>query len=160
MNLKTRRVTTLRWLAAFLLVATAAVYSLRQTARALSADAAAAEPASPAAQELFTLERRISTVEQRLNTIELSVNRIEQQTRYSSSVPPPSQGVRDTELELLRSQVELLQRRVAEDECGLVRLDERTLGQSARDARRRAAAGNDDPCRQSFDAPLRLSARQ
>ena len=159
MNFKTRRVTSLRWLAAFVLVAVAAVYSLRQTARAVSADAAATEPA-PGAQELFTLERRISTVEQRLNTIELSVNRIEQQTRYSSSVPPASQSVRDTELELLRSQVELLQRRVAEDECGLVRLDERTLTQAARDARRRSAAGGDDPCRQNFDAPLRLSARQ
>ena len=164
MNFKTRRVTSLRWLAAFVLVATAAVYSLRQTARAVSPDEVSAEAITnePAAgaQELFTLERRISVVEQRLNTIELSVNRIEQQTRYSSSVPPANQSVRDTELELLRTQVELLQRRVAEDECGLVRLDERTLTQVARDARRRSAAGGDDPCRQNFDAPLRLSARQ
>ena len=159
MNLKTRRVTSLRWLAAFLLVATAAAYCARQTARAVSADAVVTGPA-PAAQELFSLERRISVVEQRLNTIELTVNRIEQQTRYSSSVPPASQSVRDTELELLRSQVELLQRRVAEDECGLVRIDERTLSPSARDARRKSATGNEDPCRQNFDAPLRLSARQ
>jgi hypothetical protein len=159
MNLKTRRAASLRWLAAFLLVATAAVYWARQTARAVSADSGASAPA-PAAQELFSLERRISTVEQRLNSIELTVNRIEQQTRYSSSVPPASQNMRDTELELLRSQVELLQRRVAEDECGLVKLDERTLTQTARDARRKAAAAGDDPCRMNFDAPLRLSARQ
>jgi hypothetical protein len=159
MNLKTRRVASLRWLAAFLLVATAAAYCARRTARAVSADAVAAEPA-PAAQELFSLERRISVVEQRLNTIELTVNRIEQQARYSSSVPPASQSVRDTELELLRSQVELLQRRVAEDECGLVRLDERTLSPSARDARRKSATAGDDPCRRNFDAPLRLAARQ
>ena len=159
MNLKTRRVTSLRWLAAFVLVVTAAAYFARPAARALSADGATTGPA-PAAQELFSLERRISVVEQRLNTIELTVNRIEQQTRYSSSVPPASQSVSATELELLRSHVELLQRRVAEDECGLVRLDERTLSSSARDARRKSATGNDDPCRQSFDAPLRLSARQ
>src|ERR1051326_2971104 len=112
MNLKTRRIASLRWLAAFFLLATAAAYCARQAARAVSADAVVTGPA-PAAQELFSLERRISVVAQRLNTIELTVNRIEQQTRYSSSVPPASQSVRDTELELLRSQVELLQRRVA-----------------------------------------------
>ncbi len=105
MNLKTLRVTSLRWIAAFVLVVTAAAYFARPAARAVSAEGA--EPA-PAGQELFNLERRISLVEQRLNTIELTVNRVEQQTRYPSSVPPANQSVRDTELELLRSQVELL----------------------------------------------------
>jgi hypothetical protein len=159
MNLKTRSSlkrrcgASTRWLAAFALAATAAAYRARPDARAVTA-----EPT--AAQDVIGLERRISIVEQRLNSIELSVNRLEQQSRLPSSAPPPTRSVRDTELELLRSEVELLQRRVAEDECGLVRVDERTLTQSVREERRKNAAGREDPCRLNADAPLRLSSRQ
>jgi hypothetical protein len=155
MILRTRRGASLCWLAAFALAA--AAYGARPSAR----DAGAESP--PGAQELFNLERRISVVEQRLNSVELAVNRIEQQSRLQTPAPSSSAALRDTELELLRSEVELLQRRVAEDECGLVRLDERTLAPQAREARRRdarSAADRDDPCRLSADAPLRLSARQ
>ena len=154
MNLKTRFGTSARWLAAFALAATAAAYGARPAARA-----GGTQPAS-AAQDVIGLERRISVVEQRLNSVELSVNRLEQQSRLSSSAPPATRIVRDAETELLRSEVELLQRRVAEDECGLVRADERTLAQTARDERRKNAAGREDPCRLNADAPLRLSSRQ
>ena len=160
MNLKTRLIlkmscgTSARWLAAFALAATAAAYASRPAARA-----GATQPAS-AAQDVIGLERRISVVEQRLNSVELSVNRLEQQSRLSSSAPSATRSVRDAETELLRSEVELLQRRVAEDECGLVRVDERTLAQTARDERRKNAAGREDPCRLNANAPLRLSSRQ
>lgn len=159
MNLKTRLNlkrccgASTRWLAAFALAATAAAYASRPSARVVGA-----EPS--AAQDVIGLERRISMVEQRLNSIELSVNRLEQQSRLPSAAPPATRSVRDTELELLRSEVELLQHRVAEDECGLVRVDERTLAPSVREERRKNAAGRDDPCRLNADAPLRLSARQ
>lgn len=153
LNLKTCCGASTRWLAAFALAATAAAYASRPAARAVG-------PEPSAAQDVIGLERRLSLVEQRLNSIELSVNRLEQQSRLPSSAPPPMRNVRDTELELLRSEVELLQRRVAEDECGLVRIDERTLAQSVREERRKNAAGRDDPCRLNADAPLRLSARQ
>src|ERR1700759_4912352 len=133
MKFKTRRATTFRWLAAFALAATAAAYAARPAAHAI-----ATEPAATAAQDVIGLERRISLVEQRLNSIELKLNRLEPQTSSFSPGPPGSRNLRDTELELLRSQVELLQRRVAEDECGLLRVDERTLSPSARDARRKA----------------------
>jgi hypothetical protein len=152
MHLKTRFGTSARWLAALALAATAAAYASRPAARAVAPE--------PAAQDVIGLERRISLVEQRLNSIELSVNRLEQQSRLSTPAPSTTQSVRDTELELLRSEVELLQRRMAEDECGLVRLDERTLAQSVREERRKNAAGREDPCRLNADAPLRLSARQ
>jgi len=151
MNLKMWRVTSSGWFAAFALVA-AAAYGARPAARPVGSAAIT--------QDTFNLERRISVVEQRLNSVELSVNRLEQQSRLSSPAPPSNAGVRDAELELLRTEVELLQRRLAEDECGLVKVDERTLTQAEREARRKGAAGREDPCRLNADAPLRLSSRQ
>jgi hypothetical protein len=153
MNLKIRRVASSWWLAAFALAA-AATYGARPSAGVGVASA------SPGAQDTFNLERRISVVEQRLNSIELSINRLEQQTRLQTAVPQPSASLRDTQIELLRSEVELLQRRLAEDECGLVRVDERTLTPQAREARRKDAADKDDPCRLNPDAPVRLSSRR
>ena len=153
MNLKTRRVASSALLAAFALAA-AAAYGARSSARGAGA------AASPEAQDTFNLERRISVIEQRLNSVELTINRLEQQTRVQSAAPQSSATLRDTQIELLRSEVELLQRRLAEDECGLVRIDERTLAPQAREARRKDAANRDDPCRLNPDAPLRLSSRR
>lgn len=153
MILKMRCENGRRWLAVFALATTAGVCVTWQAARA-----GGTEPAG--AQNTFNLERRISIVEQRLNTIELSINRLEQQSRLSTVAPSSTQATRDTEVELLRSQVELLQRRVAEDECGILRVDERTLAQAARERERKDEAGREDPCRLNPDAPLRLSARQ
>jgi hypothetical protein len=151
MNLKTRRGAKSAWLVALALAA-AAGYAASPSARAGGAASAAQDP--------IMLERRISMVEQRLNTIELTVNRLEQIQRLPQPAAPNTSALRDTELELLRSQIELLQRRVAEDECGLVKLDERTLSPSARAARRKDVGDKDDPCRLNPDTPLRLSARQ
>jgi hypothetical protein len=67
--------------------------------------------------------------------------------------------LRDPEIGLLRGEVETLQRRLVEVECGLARLDERTLTPAAREARKRAGTSVTDPCRLSADAPLRLSTR-
>lgn len=154
MNLKTGRGASSVWLAAFALAA-AAAYGARSAARVDGAEA------SPGAQDTFNLERRISVVEQRLNSVELGINRLEQQqARVQTTAPQPSASLRDTQIELLRSEVELLQRRLAEDECGLVKVDERTLAPQAREARRKDAADKDDPCRLNPDAPLRLSSRR
>src|SRR5947209_10524293 len=102
MNLKMWRVTSSGWFAAFALVA-AAAYGARPAARPVGSAAIT--------QDTFNLERRISVVEQRLNSVELSVNRLEQQSRLSSPAPPSNAGVRDAELELLRTEIELLQDR-------------------------------------------------
>jgi hypothetical protein len=154
MNLKTRRGASSVWLAAFALAA-AAAYGARSSARVAGAEA------SSGAQDTFNLERRISVVEQRLNSVELGINRLEQQqARAQTTAPQPSASLRDTQIELLRSEVELLQRRLAEDECGLVRVDERTLASQAREARHKDAAEKNDPCRLNPDAPLRLSSRR
>jgi hypothetical protein len=119
---------------------------------------AAGAPTPPAeTQDLTSLERRISMLEQRFYGVESSINRLEQQTRGSQ--PMPASTERAVEINLLRGEMEMLQRRLIEIECGLTRLDERTLAPAAREARRRAGAGNTDPCRLNTDAPLRLSAR-
>jgi predicted RNase H-like nuclease (RuvC/YqgF family) len=110
-------------------------------------------------QDLTSLERRISLLEQRFYSVESSINRLEQQSRFSQSAPSPSTSERTLEINLLRSEIEALQRRLAEIECGLTKLDERTLTPAAREARRRTGAGNTDPCRLSIDTPLKLSTR-
>jgi len=152
MSLRVKRIAPTAGLFALALVA-AATYAARPSAHVGSADS------EVAAQDVIGLERRISLIEQRLNTIELSITRLEQQSRLA---PPPTTttNARDTELLLLRSEVELLKRRMAEDECGLIRLDERTLTQAARETRHKEEAGREDPCRLSPEVPLRLSPRQ
>ena len=117
------------------------------------------------AQTDVMLERRLSQVEQRFYYIESRLNQIENQSRYPGIVPgtsstnPIQLGQLRTELDTLRTQLDSLRSRVGEVECGLLKLDERTLSQPARDARRRAAAGANDPCRTDTAAPLKLSVR-
>ena len=105
-------------------------------------------------QDILRLETRLNQMEQRFYTLESSVRSLEQQARVSSG------GLRnasDDEVRLLRSEIDLLQRRLTDVECGLAKVDERTLSPAMRATRRRAAG--DDPCRLNFDAPLRLPGR-
>lgn len=110
-------------------------------------------------QDVTSLERRISQLEQRFYTVEATINRLDQQSRLTTSVPTPSTSGRELDASLLRAEVETLQRRLIEVECGLVRLDERTATPAVREARKRAGAISTDPCRLNADAPLRLSTR-
>ncbi len=111
-------------------------------------------------QDLTSLERRISLLEQRFYGVENSITRLEQQSRLNSGTQMPTSNDRTLEINLLRSQIEMLQRRVTEIECGLTKLDERTLNAATREARKRANAINAaDPCRLNAEAPLKLSTR-
>ncbi len=111
-------------------------------------------------QDVTNLDRRISMLEQRLYTIESSINRLEQQASLNGrTTTAPYTSARDTEVNLLRGQIEVFERRLAEIECGLVKLDERTATAASREARRRTGASSTDPCRAGADAPLRLSSR-
>ncbi len=105
------------------------------------------------AQSDIFLSRRIDQVEQRFYQIESRLNRIEMESRTAVS-SPRLPDTRDNEIALLRSQVDSLRTRIGEAECGLLKLDERTLPA----AQRRGAAGS-DPCRQNWGAPVRLSVR-
>ena len=117
-------------------------------------------PAPVAPQDIGYLDRRISMLEQRFYSIESRMSRLEQQMSMVQRVTPtPAQPTRDPEVELLRSESELLKARVRELECGILRLDERTLSESAREARRRAGAQPKDPCRVGTEAPVKLSVR-
>ena len=110
-----------------------------------------------AAQDVIRLETRINQLEQRLYTMETSIRSIEQQSRLAGAT---SRGnVNPDDFARLVAQLEALQVRVMEDECSLAKLDERTLSAAQRDARRKSGAVT-DPCRNSFEAPLRLPGRR
>jgi hypothetical protein len=83
-----------------------------------------------------------------------------QQQAMTSERSSASQPARDPEVMLLRSEVEILDSRLRELECALVRLDERTLSPSAREARKRTAPQPSDPCRVNPDMPVQLSPRR
>jgi TolA-binding protein len=110
------------------------------------------------AQQDPFLDRRISQIEQRFNQIESRINRLEQQTSLPSLAPPTSLN-RDTEINQMRSQINELQLRIAEVECGLLRIDERTLTAPAKQSRRKTNSNETDHCRTDSNVPLQLSTR-
>ena len=117
--------------------------------------AAGAPPVTAPQQDVIRLETRLNQMEQRLYSIDTSLRNLEQQSRLGNST---SRGSSAPEVEILRSQIQTLQLRLAEDECALAKLDERTLSQTVRNSKR-PSGGRTDPCRMNFDTPLRLPDR-
>ena len=109
-------------------------------------------------QDLANLERRFSMLEQRLYFMETRINRLEQQSVVAAR-PTQSTDQRRQEIDLLRREIETLKGHINEIECGLVKVDERTLTASVRESRRRDNNLYKDPCRLEAETPLRLSAR-
>jgi predicted nucleic acid-binding Zn-ribbon protein len=109
------------------------------------------------AQDVGSLDRRIRSLEQQLYSIETSINRL-QQSAISQRPPASQPSARDQEIDQLRGEIQTLQRRLSETECGLVKLDERTTT-SAREARQSTGAKSSDPCRLNPASPLHLSNR-
>lgn len=124
----------------------------RSSAAATGSVAPSAHTVEPQ-QEVIRLETRINQLEQRLYAIETSIRTLEQQSRLAAGTSRGGVTVQD--LALLQSQIQALQLRLADDECGLARLDERTLTPAMRTARRQSA-GRPDPCRTNVESPLRL----
>lgn len=110
------------------------------------------------AQQDPFLNQRINRIEQQFSSIETRISRIEQQSRFTDITPRTSLN-RDTEINLMRSQIQALQLRIAEIECGLVKVDERTLSTAARQSRRKVALNEHDRCRLNPNVPLELSSR-
>ena len=106
-----------------------------------------------AQQDVMRLDNRITQLEQRLFAIENNLRNLEQQVRLASV---PVRSANQDELGRLRSDLELLQRRVSDHECGLAKLDERTLTPQRRVERKRLGSGDTDPCRMNFEIPLRF----
>jgi hypothetical protein len=119
--------------------------------------AAGNAPGPAPQQEVIRLESRLAQLEQRLYTIETNVRTLEQQSRLSGVT---SRAVSPEDLLRLQAEIQTLQRRIIDDECGLAKLDERTLTAAMRDARRKSGIGSGDPCRNNFESPLRLPENQ
>ncbi|MFN6962922.1 MAG: hypothetical protein ACK4S4_04060 [Pyrinomonadaceae bacterium] len=117
------------------------------------------------AQNDTYLQRRIDQIEQRFYMLESRLNSVEQQSRFpgttigSGSRVDSELSTMRTQLDLLRLQLDDLRLRVGEIECGLAKIDERTLTPAAREQRRRAAADSTEPCRANPNAPVKFSAR-
>ncbi len=109
-------------------------------------------------QDVRGLDRRISSLEQRLYFIEASINKLER-SAISQRPPVLSPSARDPEINLLQGEMQTLQLRLSEIECGLVKLDERTATAAVREARRGTGAKPADPCRLNPAMPLRISTR-
>lgn len=108
-------------------------------------------------QDVGSLDRRITSVEQRLYSIESSISRLQQSALSERS--RASQPIRrDQEIDLVRGDIQRLQLRLNEIECGLLKLDERTAV-SVRDNLKSPGPKTGDPCRLNPATPLRLSTR-
>ena len=115
-----------------------------------SGNSSGVEPNAP--QDVNSLDRRISLLEQRFYSVESNISRVQQY--LAAQRPPVSQSsANDRELIMMREEIQRLSLRVAEIECGLVKLDERTTTSS----RKTAAAKSTDPCRLNPETPVRLS---
>src|SRR5215213_1933856 len=80
-------------------------------------------PEENATQDVGSLDRRLSLLEQRVYSLDLSMTRL-QQALSQRSVAQPS--TRDPEVNLMREELRRLTLQLAETECGLMKLDERT----------------------------------
>ncbi|HEY8562526.1 MAG TPA: hypothetical protein VIL74_19260 [Pyrinomonadaceae bacterium] len=118
----------------------------------------AARFATPvAAQQDPFLSQRLSQIESAVSRVETRLNRLESESRLSA-IAPRAADRDETAVRLLQSQLDVLQSRLAAIECGLVKLDERTLSAAARQARKNSAPLG-DRCRLDAGAPLQIVAR-
>jgi hypothetical protein len=125
-----------------------------------SHDRNAPDGSSPAAaQDINYLNQRLSTLEQRLFTIESTVNQLRSQAMIAQA-PSPSTGglsISREEAALLRTEIGLLQRQVVEVQCGLLKLDQRTLPAASRAQLTPAEAA--EPCRRLANSPVRITGK-
>jgi len=115
------------------------------------------EHAAGPPQDAIRLESRINQLEQRLYTMESSIRMLEQQSRAGSMT---SRTVRPEDLAALQAEMQSLQLRLADYECAIAKLDERTLTPAARASRLRSGAPRTEPCRLNADTPVRLPERR
>ncbi|HEX8492992.1 MAG TPA: hypothetical protein VF658_09140 [Pyrinomonadaceae bacterium] len=145
------------WRVALIIMLCAAI---GMTASAYRVESPKASREATEAQDTVHLERRISLLEQRFYSVETSINRLEQQATLSQRPSVTQSNGREMEVNLLRAEMETLRRRILEIECGLLKLDERTMMPAAREARKKAGASSStDPCRLYSESPVQLSTR-
>jgi hypothetical protein len=103
-------------------------------------------------QDVSSLDRRISMLEQRFFSLDSSMNRLQQLVASQRSTAPVSDS-RDREINQIADEIQRVQLRLVEIQCGLLKLDERTA------TRRSGEPRSTDPCRANPDTPLRFSSR-
>lgn len=109
------------------------------------------------AQNDAFLSRRIDQVEQRFYMLESRLNRVESQENRSSILSPTTPNTNDIDQQFLRTSVDGLRTRVGELECGVLRLDERTLSPGVKAAHKTSTKL--DPCRLDPTLQVQLSSR-
>ena len=132
------------------------VYGLALAAMVTHTGGTPATKADAPAQDVMSLDRRISALEQRLYMIESNINQLQQRVQYAQRPPVSSAPTRDPEVDRLQGELSLLQSRLSEVECALLKLDERTLPAGSRAAR----AKPNDPCRAQPNTLVQLSSRR
>jgi hypothetical protein len=103
-------------------------------------------------QNVIRLETRINQLEQRMYSFENTLRSLDQQSRITGAAV---RGASPEDLARLRLEVQALQHRLAEHECAIAKLDERTLSPAMRATRRKS--GGTDPCRLNSYTPVQLS---
>jgi hypothetical protein len=109
--------------------------------------------AADAVQDPTTLDRRISMLEQKFFIVESSMRRLEQQVTQR---PTPLGDQQRTDTAILRAEIERLKAHIQTIECGVAKLDERTLPPKLRQS---GDSAYKDPCRLNPETPLRLPSR-
>ena len=103
-------------------------------------------------QDPAGLDRRVSMLEQRIFIIEASMRRVEQQVTMRPSLQPDQTNA---ETVVLRNEVSRLRNEMQIVQCGLAKLDERTLSPELR-LNRNENNSYKDPCRARPEMPLQL----
>lgn len=101
------------------------------------------------------LSRRVDMIEQRLYSLESRISSMPSQVQppIISTIPSTTQN----DVNFLRTEVDGMRLRLGEVECGLLKLDERTL--TAAQRRTNRSGSSSDRCRENFGTPIMLSAR-
>jgi len=101
------------------------------------------------------LSRRVDMIEQRLYSLESRISSMQTQVQppLISTMPSTTQ----TDVNFLRTQLDGMRIRLGEVECGLLKLDERTLPAAQRRANR--VGSPSDRCRDNFGTSITLSSR-
>lgn len=114
-------------------------------------------PTTVSAQQDPFLSQRLNQIEQKLNSLESRMYRLEQDSRFPTVTPRTNEN-NDIEVRLLRSQVEILEQRLREIECGVIKLDERTLPPAARQAQKNSV-DRSNLCRLKPNEPIQMIVR-
>jgi len=100
------------------------------------------------------LSRRVDMLEQHLYTLESRVNQV---STARPAIVPQLPSIMQNDVDSLRTAVEGLRIRLGEVECGVLKLDERTL--TAAQRRTTRTGSSSDRCRGDYGTPIMLSSR-